>query len=282
MWSGIIQFADTKRLVASLGAALLSLILAACNNDSTVGPTPPPPVTNTPPVIQSLTLDSARIEAGQDVQLTAVVQDAETPTSQLTYAWSASPAGGTFTSQGAQATWHAPAMGSTPSTYTLTLTVTEKYMSAGVQKENTVTSSAQVHYNDSVAEITEITLDFLTDFSTYSVTPARCVRNFSDNCPGKTDELHDVEENRALFEILGGTFSVSSVTLNSDRTAADIVAPCTFRDIVKASGVHEAVVGTCLLTAVYEGWQWFLCESHFSWEGTTTSSLRTRLRYSHP
>ena len=284
MRPGFLRLLHNKWAVASIAAVTLALVFAACSNSVSPTPNPPPPPTviNTPPVIQSMAIDNVRVEAGQAVQVTAVVQDAETPLNQLTYTWSSSPVGGTFASQGAQATWTAPTMATTPDTYTLTLTVSEKYKSAGMQQENSVSSSVQVHYNDSVAEITALVLQFLTDFTTYSVTPAECVRNFSDNCQGKSDELHDIEQNRALFQILGGTFSVSSVTLNADSTAANVVAPCTFMDIVKATGVRETVVGTCLLTAVYESFRWFLCVSRFAGQGKSAGSLPAALRYSHP
>ena len=68
-------------------------------------------------------------------------------------------------------------------------------------------------------------MDFLTDFTMVPVTPEQCVRNFSDSCRGKRAELTDVQQNRQLFQILGGQFSVASVTLNSNKTSADVVAP---------------------------------------------------------
>jgi len=278
--SKVLTLGRRNRLLRSAVGAAVGLTWA-CSNP--VAPPPPPPVVvNTPPTIQSLQSASLRIEANQEAQLTAVVRDEETPLNELTYTWSSSPPDGTFTSNRATASWRAPAMAVTPQLYTLTLTVSETYTSAGVQKQNSVSSSVQVHYNDSVPEITNLVLEFLADFSTYSVTPEECVRNFSDSCRGKWDELRDVEQNRELFEIQGGVFSVSSVTLNGDKTRADVVAPCTFFDIVKATGVRETVVGTCLLTAVYESWRWLLCESRFNWSSTTTTSERLRLRYGHP
>jgi hypothetical protein len=285
----VLQGVRRQWVAATAGAAALALIPLACseNTGSPTPPTPPPVVVNTPPVIQSITVSSPRVDASDDVQVTSVVQDPETPLDQLTYTWSASPDIGTFTGTGAQVRWRPPTVGTPeasamPVLYTLTLTVTEKYTSAGEQKQNSASSTVQVHYNNSVAEISKLSMDFLTDFSTYSVTPEQCVRNFSDSCPGKRAELSDVQQNRQLYQILGGQFSVSSVSLNSNKTSADVVAPCTFFDIVKATGVHETVKGTCLLTAVYENWRWFLCDSHFSWSGTTTSAVRERLRFSHP
>jgi hypothetical protein len=282
------------RMRAAVAAAVVVSLLAFAACDSEVSPTPPSPppppppvVVNAPPTIQSITTSSPRVEATEEVQVTAVVQDAETPLDQLTYTWSASPAAGTFTGTGTQVGWRPPAaatpeMAAIPGLFTLTLTVTERYTSAGEQKQSTVSSTVQLHHNNSVAEISKLTADFLTDFGTYSVTPEQCVRNFSDNCRGKFAELEDVRVNRELFIIQDARFSISSVTLNANRTAADIVAPCSFVDIVKATNVRETVAGTCMLTAVYENWRWFLCDSRFSWSGTTASALRERLRYGHP
>lgn len=267
---------------------LASALLAACSGGSPTTPTPPgnqqpPPQTNnTPPTIQSMTTASQRVEADQELQVTAVVQDAETAVDQLTYAWSSSPLTGSFSGATSQVRWRAPKLATSPSLVTLALTITEKYTSGGQAKENSVSGSTQVHYNDSTAETTKLSMDFLTDFTTYAVSPEQCVRNFSDSCRGKADELSDIQNNRALFQILSGNFSVSNVSYNGDRTFANITAPCTFYDIRKDNGKHETVVGTCRLTSVYENWQWRLCESNFDWIGTTTNAVRKALEYSHP
>ncbi len=230
---------------------------------------------NHPPVIHSLTSNGARLEAGGQLQLTASVTDTETPVDQLTYTWAATPPGGTFIGTGSQVAWQAPQQQPSPAVYTLTLTVTESY--SGGQQQHTVSSSVQVHYNDSDAEITGLVIQFLDDFSTFSVSPAAAVRNFSDSCPGKADELQDITLNRQLFHIRGGTYFVSSIGYDSPRTFADIVAPCTFFDTVIATGVDQTVVGTCLLTAVYENWRWLLCDSHFAGAKPATSLDRHRV-----
>ncbi len=217
--------------------------------------------TNHPPVIHSIGTNGGRVEAGRQLQLTASVTDIETPIDQLTYTWAVSPPGGTFIGAGPQVIWQAPHQQPSPAVYTVTLTVIESY-SAG-QEQHTVSSSAQVRYNDSDAEITGLVIQFLDDFSTFSVTPAQVVRNFSDSCPGKAAELQDVTINRQLFHINGGSYFVSSIGYDSQRTFADIAAPCTFFDTVIATGVDQTVTGTCQLTAVYENWRWLLCDSHF-------------------
>jgi len=271
---------------ALAGLLIASLLSSSCNSSPT-GPTPPvkqppPPANNTPPTIQSMSVGSPRVEADQEVSVTAVVQDAETPLDQLTYTWAATPIAGSFSGAMAQVRWRAPRLAPSPSLVTLALTVIEKFKSGDQQRETSISSSTQVHYNDSVAETTKLSMDFLRDFTTYTVSPEQCVLNFSDSCRGKSEELSDIQKNRELFEILRGDFSVTNVSLNSDRTFANITAPCTFYDIRKDNGKRETVVGTCRLTSVYENWRWFLCDSRFDWLSTTTNSRRLELQYAHP
>ena len=75
---------------------------------------PPPPPPKAPPVIQSIGVSNARVEAGQQVQITAVVTDAETPVDRLAYEWAASPVNGTFIGSGPQVSWQAPLQQTTP------------------------------------------------------------------------------------------------------------------------------------------------------------------------
>lgn len=264
-------------------AGVFAVASVSCS-DSPSDPTPPGPTpgTNAPPVIQSVTVSAPRVEAEQEVQLTAVVQDAETPASQLTYAWSVSPSLGTLTGTGATARWKAPKPAATPDLYTFRLTVTERYTSGGTQRTNEASGSVQVHYNDSPVEITTITTIFLNEFSIDSVSAAQCVRNFSDSCPGKAEEQRNVQEVRDLFLSQSASVSVSSVVINGDH--ADIRAPCTFRSIRKSTGVLETSTGTCRLTAVYEAFRWWLCDSRFdpaSGSAIVPYGLRG-LRMAHP
>jgi hypothetical protein len=244
---------------------------------------PPPVVRNDAPVIASMVVNSPRVEADQDVVATAFVSDAETPLDQLTYQWSATPVNGTFTGPGPIATWRAPRQQTTPDTYTLKLLITEKYTSAGLPKENTVSSSVQVHYNDSVREITTISMRFLTElFPTYTVPANQAVVDFSDSCSEKSAEQNDVANNRINYQILSGTYTNVSVSPNGSRTFADVSGICVFKDIPKDSkdpnfGKTETVTGICRLTAIYENWKWWLCSSNFEGSGRTTNSLRYRV-----
>src|SRR5207253_4550994 len=122
--------------------------------------------------------------------------------------------------------WRAPKQQTTPDVYTLTLTVGESYTSAGQSKRNQVSLSTQVHYNDSSAEVTALASQFLADFGTFSVSPEQCVRNFSNSCRGKQDELSDIRNNRASYRIVSSTFAVTKITVDSSRTAGTIEGPC--------------------------------------------------------
>ena len=190
---------------------------------------------------------------------------------------------GTFTGSGPIATWRAPRQQVTPDLYALKLLITEKYTSGGQPKENSVSSTVQVHYNDSPKEITTISMRFLTElFPTYTIPAQQAVADFSDSCSEKASEYSDVANNRINFQILSGTYTNVSVTPNADRTFADVSGTCVFRDIPKDPknpnvGKTETVTGICRLTAIYENWKWWLCSSRFEGIGVTTNSLRYRV-----
>src|SRR5262245_24233846 len=100
----------TGRLAAAASLAALSLLVMRCGSAAPTMPTPPvspqpPPPANTPPAIQSLSASSPRVEADEEIEVTAVVVDAETQADQLTYTWSAAPANGTFVGSGQQVRW---------------------------------------------------------------------------------------------------------------------------------------------------------------------------------
>ena len=263
---------------------------AACGGSSTTpaGPTPTPqpqPTPNAPPTIVSLTAGSPRVDADAEVTLTAVVQDAETPLDQLTYQWSSTPIGGDFIGSGAQIRWRAPRGQTTPGTYSIKLTVVEKYVSAGQPMQQEVSKAVDVHYNDSPAEVRRIGMRFLTElFPDFTVAPASAVQDFSDSCPGKFAELSDVTNNRKQFHILSGSYSPGPIDFNSAKTSATVSGQCTFVDIPTDPtnpfyNRRESVTGICTLTAVYESWRWYLCNSSF--RGISTTPLN-QLRYRVP
>ena len=276
-----------NRLRSIVALAALAATLSSCSDSPT---TPPATVNNTPPIIDSLAVASERVEADRLVQVTAVVRDAESPLGAMAYTWSASPQVGAFGATtsfaGSQAlnTWMPPKGQKTPDVYTVMLTVTESYSSAGQAKQNTATRSITTHYNDSPAENNELGHDFIvTKFGNYNVSPEEAVSNFSDSCAGKAEELADIENNRENFMIIAASFPSPVVTLNSALTEGLVEGRCQFEDIPKSgpnAGKREFVSGTCRLETIYEAanFRWRLCKSNFNGPFTTTpASLRGRV-----
>ena len=143
--------------------------------------------------------------------------------------------------------------------------------------------SVEIHYNDSWADVKKISLRYLTElFPNYSLGPAQAVQDFTPSCPGRDEEYDDVVTNRKSFHILSGQYNITSETLDEPKMNGIVIGTCTFIDIPmdpknKLFGKQEKVTGTCTLTAVYENWQWFLCDSKFAGIGVTPASLRGRV-----
>ena len=273
-------------MLSSFRCHLLDAVLAAAVALSIgcgASPSAPPPVVaNPPPTIESLTIASARAEADRDVQVTASVKDAETPAAELTYAWSASPKNGVFTGTGATVTWRPPKGETTPDQYTITLTVTERFTSAGQAKQNVVSSSATVAYNDSPAETIGLAVQFLTDYGTYETTAEYCVRNFSDSCRGKAKEQQEIEEDREDVRIFSAGFTAPpAALLNGALTQGSVRGPCEFIDTDKSgpfAGRKRSVKGTCILTTVYQDGRWYLCDSFLESSEKVFLTFRERHR----
>ena len=138
-------------------------------------------------------------------------------------------------------------------------------------RENRASSSVTVHVNNSSTELSDLALTFLDDFVHSERSPEFCVRNFSDSCRGKQEELGDIQANRAEFinDPSRSSFSIRSIGYNTPgnvptgATFATVLAPCSFAATRKSTGVFGIAQGTCRLTNVYENWQWRLCESNF-------------------
>jgi len=267
-------------IVCAAGA----LAAHACGGSPTSPGPQPQPTPNAPPVIESIAVDPARVEVDSDVTVTATVRDAETPVSQLTYQWTA--AAGTFTGQGATVTWRVPEGSPTPQSYTLTLTVVERYGSSGAQEHRVSGTSPAVRVHDSEHELSELALDFLGDFVDNSVPAATAVRNFADSCDGKADELVDVQRIRDHYEVVSSSFSIRSVELNAERTMGTISASCAFDSYVRScpSDVPGCVAdtidrprGECVFTARYEQDRWWLCSSRFLTTDILSPAMRAML-----
>lgn len=250
-------------LVATL--AQVFLVCVSCGGPVT--PTPPVVVPNDAPKITAISVAAPRVEAGESVTVAAVVTDAETPVGQLAFAWTASLAG-TFSGTGAEVAWRPAADVITPAVATITLTVVERYSvpvaGGGSQtRENTVSQTATVNVNNSLKETTNLALSFLGDFANSTIPADVCVRNFTDKCRGKADEYNDIVKDRALYRITGSSFHVEKVELDESRTHAVIWAPCQFTDIDLQRGTTFSSSGVCLMTAVYEPYRWWLCNSNW-------------------
>jgi hypothetical protein len=255
-------------------AAVLAIGMAGCASEAptVTGPSGP----NKPPVIQSLVAGSPQIEVADDqtVQLTATVTDPETSPTQLSYDWSTVPTNGTFIGAGPQVRWKPSSLMTDP--IAITLTVVENFASGSTLKENRVSSTAPLRFNEMI--ISGLVSRFLTDFGTYSVSPTECVRNFSDSCSGKAAELKDIQDNRRLFHIESATFNPANFILTLHGTTANIDAPCTFKDN------KGTTTGHCLLTAIYQVSKWWLCDSNFQGNPLSGSAVRaggSDLEYAH-
>jgi hypothetical protein len=279
-----------------LVACLAVLLAGSCGGGST-GPTPPPgnggqqppPVINTPPQVKSIAMSDARAEATVPLTLTATVEDVETPAANLTYVWSADV--GTFAGTGAVVTWVAGPTAKTPADVVLTLIVTEKYGSGATAGENKVTSTTTVHVNNSPKELADMSLRFLGDFGNSSISPDKCVAEFSDTCArDKKDELEDITNDRHDFLHLSSSCTPTSVSISGDRRTATVHTFCSYtvRVISKTpqSGGCVSNPGACPFggegtargdywtTGVYENGRWWICASHYTPSGSLTPLAR--------
>jgi hypothetical protein len=242
---------------------------------------------NAPPVISSLVAQSTRPNApsnfadlGEEVNVTATVRDNETPLSQLVFAWSAD--GGTFTGTGAAVRWRAPAGAAVPAQVKLTLNVTETVDSTSQSASSTIT----VRVHDSIKEISDLSVQYLLDFSDQKNPAEYVVRNFYAGCPGRNEELQDVQNTRTNYTITSSKIgSPTSATVSfggtcsyGNKTGVDgcVRTPVEWKMTDKRTGASETLSGTTHTTTVYRDSRWWLCDSSF--EGTTTRPISTVIR----
>jgi len=242
---------------------------------------------NPPPVISSLVVQSTRTNApsnfadvGEDVVATATVQDAQTPVSQLLFEWSAD--GGAFTCSGPSVRWRAPTGITTPAQLKVTVKVVEPLDGTSQSVSSTVT----VRVHDSIKEISDMSVQFLLDFSQQKLSPENVVRNFYAGCPGRDSELADVRNNQAYYTINSYTIGTpTSATINfggtcpfRNKTGVDgcVQTPVEWHATYKPTGLTETSKGTDQTTAVYRESRWWLCDSDF--DGTTTRPFSTFIR----
>jgi hypothetical protein len=242
---------------------------------------------NPPPVITALVAQSTRTSApsnfadlGEEIVVTATVQDAETPVSRLVFEWSAD--GGTFTGAGAVVRWRAPTGITTPAQSRLTVKVTEPLDGTSQSVSSTVT----VRVHNSIKEISDMSVQFLVEFSEQKLSPENIIRNFYAGCPGRNDELQDVRNNQTNYTITSYKIGTpTSATVNfggtcpyQNKTGVDgcVQTPAEWKAIDKRTGLSETSIGTDQTTAVYRESRWWLCDSNFN--GTTTRPFSAFIR----
>lgn len=294
------------RLVFSI--ALVAAAVGCSENPVQPTPTPQPPgppVTNTPPVISSIRAQGSRMneppsfaDLAEEIDLTATVTDAESQPATFTYNWSAPL--GTFVGTGAAVKWRAPSTASTPLNVVLSLEVVETYTSQGQSLQNKVTSTSTVRLHNSTQEVSDVSLQFLLDFSDSSLSPTYVMRNFQAGCHGTAAELGEVEENRTNFTIIENKPGTPATTINfggicafrSRRGDACSRIPMEWRSRAKRnlfnssgvltlrSGQIQDVKGVDQLVAVYDRPQqaWKLCDSDWDSGATKLDELTEEIR----
>jgi IPT/TIG domain-containing protein len=230
---------------------------------------------DTAPVITSVTAQGTRphepknfADLDEEVAVTAVVEDPDTPPDRLTFEWTADE--GTFSGNGASVTWRAPADTSTPKSIVLTVKVSDP-------GSNNTTSTVAVSVHNSRKEVGDLSRQFLLDFSNSNNGAAFVVRNFtkSPRCEADRDEeFNEIDLNRSTYRITSSNIGPATVNIQfaslpcsylpRDGDACASV-PSTW-DSVCAPGVSctpGRSQGIDYVTAVYEGTEWKLCASYF-------------------
>lgn len=225
-----------------------------------------PTAPNTAPVIKSMTAQGRRLreppafaDYGETIQLTLVVEDAESTPAQLNYQWRACD--GTFSGTGPQVDWTAPVGGTLPSTCTIEVTLTDG--------PHVFTRSVTVRLHNSTAEVSALALEFLEEFANSTIPAEVTVRNFSSSCPGKAAELKDVMNNRATRTINTHTYGIPAVTVafgavcRSSTADACAVTSVEWQSTVIATNAQEVAKGKSTISGVYRDSRWWLCDSSF-------------------
>jgi hypothetical protein len=236
--------------------------------------------TDTAPVITSVTAQGSRpnepknfADLNEEVAVTAVVDDPDTPADRLTFEWSAEA--GTFSGTGANVTWKAPGDVSTPKAIVLTVKVSDP-------GSNSTTGTATLSLHNSVKEVGDLSRQFLLDFSESKNTAAFVVRNFtkSPRCEADRDEeFNEVDANRNTYRITSSNIGPATVKVQFASLPCSYVprdgdacasVPSTW-DSVCAPGVTctpGRTQGIDYVTAVFEGTEWKLCASYFQSGGS--------------
>lgn len=223
-----------------------------------------PAAPNTAPVIKSIAAQGSRprqpaafADYGETIRLTLVVEDAESAPAQLTYDWR--PCDGTVSGTGPQVDWTAPAVGSLASTCTIEVTVTDG--------PHVLSRSIVVRVHNSVAEVTALAMEFLEEFADSSISAETTVRNFSDSCKGKFDELEEVQRNRREYVHVRHDYGDPKTTIafggkcKTKTVDACVITPVEWQSTYIPTGQLEVAVGISTITGIYRDSRWWLCDS---------------------
>ena len=260
------------------------------------------PVTNDPPVIQSIVAQGSQehepaqfADLNEEVDVMATVTDKESSPESLTYEWTSDV--GAFEGTGNAVKWKAPNGVPTPLIATLTLTVIEKYQGTDAngqpaQLENRVTGTSTVSVHASVKEVGDMATLFLVNFSKSEVPVNEVMKDFTPTCSGDDNERQDVEDNRADYHIDSWRVDPARVTINFKDTCQTVNGPrqgdaCSNSNVEWKStvikeipghpvGSKEDVVGVDQIAAKYLDGRWWLCSSDFDGH-----SVLTGLRFTH-
>jgi hypothetical protein len=294
------------RRVLLSGILVVGAVCAGCDSPTTPTPVPPGPgpvVNNSPPVVEAIRVQGSRrnepanfADLSEEIEVSATVSDGESQLSSLRFNWSATA--GTFTGSGPTVIWRAPAAASTPARVTIALEVAETYMSQGRSLENKVTGSTALTLHNSVQEVSDLSRQFLLDFSDSRLSVAEVMRHFQPGCHGTEAETGDVTLNRSDFTILQWDIGPAATTVNFGgacrfrNKAGDACSRVPVywlsrakRDLYDARGrlvmrMGETAVadGVDQLAAVYnrDQRQWRLCDSSFDTNSTTFTGVELR------
>jgi hypothetical protein len=262
---------------------LIAFVAPACG-DSPAKPGPivqPPPVINNPaPVIGTITVQGTRAnepanfaDVGETVAVTASVTDAETAADLLQHNWTATL--GSFTGSGARVSWVAPAAAVTPANVTITLEVVERF---GTNQENRVSRTATLALHDSLKEVGDMSVRFLTEFSKPQTNKdwRDVMRDFKASAcpdPGEVDaERSDVERHYTNFVMHNYLVSTPSVTRNFGGTCpwasrkgdSCAAVPVMWDSTDMRSGVRGTTRGVDHISAAFSvaDNRWYLCSSY--------------------
>lgn len=245
---------------------------------------------NAAPVVKSVTAKGRKTnepagfaDVGETIDVTAIVEDVETPIDKLAYQWTATA--GVVTGTGPVVSWSAPASSTTPTDVTITLTVVETYKAPDasglpVDKENKVTATTTVSLHNSAKEVGDMARQFLELFSNSTIAVDTVMRDFApvSICPGAAAEKADVTRNRTERSIKAYTVGTPVVTVNFGGACPFRAIPgdaCTTTDVSWSSqvlvhttpidyfGWIEDTKGKDQVTGVYSNKRWYLCASDY-------------------